>query len=150
MVSLTQSIEPKLALAVERLNARPTGNGRYRFICPICQARGFSGAIDTLENKVLINLFCSCDKETELAQVGLTFVDLFPDRCPDPTATRLPPSRYSKSELFDYLVVESGILSLAINDLLECRALSKTDHDRAIRAYQSIMTVHCQVYGGSK
>jgi hypothetical protein len=75
-----------LQAVLERLHAykvRPTGQGRYRAICPVCGERNASTLSigETPQGAVLVKCFkLDCDVDSICGALGLEVSDLFPPR----------------------------------------------------------------------
>jgi hypothetical protein len=145
---LYQTIEPKTERLLSQLpGVKNTGQNKWLALCPAHDDRSPSLSIKQVDDRVLIRCFAGCDYQDVLAAIGLDAGALFPDKITDPYEKPKPAPRFSKSELFNLVVQEAGIVALALNDLLLVRTLSDTDCERAIAAYNAIMRLHCEVYG---
>jgi hypothetical protein len=143
-----QPVEPKTDLLLSRLSGvKNTSQNKWLALCPAHDDRSPSLGITQIDDRLLIRCFAGCGYLDVLAAIGLDASALFPDKVSNPYEKKKPVPRFSKAELFDLVVQEAGIVALAFNDLLLGRALSDTDRERAIAAYNAIMRLHCEVYG---
>ena len=116
---------------------RSNGGGKWLACCPAHPDKSPSLAIkQTDDGKILIHCFSGCAVADVVAAVGLTLVDLMPEN-PDYRKGRKSP-RFSKYELFDRLVSETLIMSLAIRQLLDYQGLSPDDITRVLLAERTI------------
>ena len=116
---------------------RPSGKGKWLACCPAHPDKSPSLAIkETDDGKILMHCFSGCHVSDVLAAVGLELSDLMPD---DPTYKKgSKPPAFNKYELFDRLVFETTILSLAVRQLLNGKTLDAKDQDRVVLAESTI------------
>ena len=119
---------------------RSTGNGKYLACCPAHPDRSPSLAIkQTDDEKLLLHCFSGCSVVDILGAIGLELSDLMPEY-PSYQKGNKPP-RFNKYELFDRLVHESIILSLAVRQLLNFQDLSTEDEARVLVAENVINSI---------
>ena len=119
---------------------RSTGNGKYLACCPAHPDRSPSLAIkQTDDEKLLLHCFSGCSVVDILGAIGLELSDLMPEN-PSYQKGNKPP-RFNKYELFDRLVHESIILSLAVRQLLNFQDLSTEDEARVLVAENVINSI---------
>lgn len=113
---------------------RKTGTDKWLACCPAHADKSPSLGIKLIDDKILIHCFGGCDVSSIVSAIGLTLADLMPPKPQgyDRTKTRAP--RFNRSEMFDRLVHESIILSLAIRQLLNGKGLSDADLQSVIKA----------------
>lgn len=114
---------------------RKNGANKWLCKCPSHTDRSPSLGIKLLDDdKILIKCFAGCSASEIVSSIGLTLADLMPPQPQgyDRTKTRVP--RFNKSEMFDRLVHESIILSLAVRQLLNGKGLSDIDKQSVIKA----------------
>jgi hypothetical protein len=123
---------------------KPTGNGKYLACCPAHPDRSPSLAIkQTDDGKLLLYCFSGCAVTDVVAAAGLELSDLMPEHSTYKKGTK--PPRFNKYELFDRLVHESIILSLAIRQLLNFQDLSAEDLIIVTKAEQAINSIAREV-----
>ena len=123
---------------------RSTGNGKYLACCPAHPDRSPSLAIkQTDDEKLLLHCFSGCSVVDILAAIGLELSDLMPEN-PSYQKGNKPP-RFNKYELFDRLVHESIILSLAVRQLLNFQDLSAEDMARVSIAENVINSIAMEI-----
>jgi hypothetical protein len=129
---------------------KQTSPGRYQAKCSVHQDRTASlGFKLTDQDTIIMHCFAGCDSSAVLAAVGLTFSDLYPPKPAkdyDPTKPRPKAPRFSKSELFDLLVIESLILALSFDAIRNHGNVSAADAERAQKAFDCVMRLHCEIY----
>ena len=132
-----QNIEQLLS-RLERV--KPNGNGKYLACCPAHNDKSPSLGIKQDDNgKILIHCFSGCAVTDIVSAVGMQLSDLMPD---NPTyKKRSKPPRFNKYELFDRLVFETIILSLAIRQLLNGEPLEEQDLYRVLQAEDVINNI---------
>ena len=145
---LYQTIEPKTEGLLSQLSGvKNTGRDKWLALCPAHDDSSPSLCIKQIDDRILIRCFAGCAYLDVLAAIGLDVSALFPDKVSNPYEKHKPAPRFNKAELFDLVVQEAGVVTLAFNDLLLGHALSDTDRERTIEAYNAIMRLHCEVYG---
>ena len=123
---------------------KSTGNGKYLACCPAHPDRSPSLAIkQTDDEKLLLHCFSGCSVVDILAAIGLELSDLMPEN-PSYQKGNKPP-RFNKYELFDRLVHESIILSLAVRQLLNFQDLSAEDMARVSIAENVINSIAMEI-----
>jgi hypothetical protein len=141
-----QTIEPKTELLLSRLSGvKNTGRDKWLALCPAHDDRSPSLGIKQVEDRILIRCFAGCGYLDVLAAIGLDANALFPDRIINPCEKKKPAPRFNKSELFDLVVQEAGILALGWNDLLINGIVPDSDRERVQRAYSTVMDLLCEV-----
>jgi hypothetical protein len=138
-------------LLLSRLEGvKQTAPNKWFAKCPAHDDRSPSLSIRlTDEGTILIKDFGGCDTGGVLAAVGLTFLDLFPVRTAanfDSSKPRPKTPRLSKSELFDLLLIEAVILAIAFDSIRNYGSVSTADAERAQKAFDCVMRLHCEVY----
>ena len=119
---------------------RSTGNGKWMACCSAHNDRSPSLAIkQTDDGKLLLHCFSGCSVVDILGAIGLELSDLMPEN-PSYQKGNKPP-RFNKYELFDRLVHESIILSLAVRQLLNFQDLSTEDEARVLVAENVINSI---------
>jgi hypothetical protein len=119
---------------------RSTGNGKWMACCSAHNDRSPSLAIkQTDDEKLLLHCFSGCSVVDILGAIGLELSDLMPEN-PSYQKGNKPP-RFNKYELFDRLVHESIILSLAVRQLLNFQDLSTEDEARVLVAENVINSI---------
>jgi hypothetical protein len=123
---------------------KSTGNGKYLACCPAHPDRSPSLAIkQTDDEKLLLHCFSGCSVVDILAAIGLELSDLMPEN-PSYQKGNKPP-RFNKYELFDRLMHESIILSLAVRQLLNFQDLSAEDMARVSIAENVINSIAMEI-----
>ena len=123
---------------------RSTGNGKWMACCSAHNDRSPSLAIKQTDNgKLLLNCFSGCSVIDILAAIGLELSDLMPENPNYQKGNKTP--RFNKYELFDRLIHESIILSLAIRQLLNFQDLSAEDEARVLVAENVINNIVLEV-----
>ena len=123
---------------------KSTGAGKWLACCPAHPDKSPSLAIKQTEDvKILIHCFAGCQVTDIVAAVGLDLSDLMPN---DPTYKKggKPPA-FNKYELFDRVVFEAIILSLAIRQLLNGEMLEQSDLSRVAQAENVINSIAMEV-----
>jgi hypothetical protein len=116
---------------------KSTGQDKWLACCPAHPDRSPSLAIkQTDDGKILIHCFAGCQVTNIVAAVGMELSDLMPENPTYQKGSR--PPKFNKYELFDKLVFESLILSMAINQLLAKVSLSAEDLSRVLLAESTI------------
>jgi hypothetical protein len=103
----------------------------------------------TEEDSIIMHCFAGCDTSAVLAAVDLEFSDIFPQKTAciyDSTKPRPKAPRFSKSELFDLLVIEALILAMVFEAIRNHGSVSAADVERAQKAFDCVMRLHCEVY----
>jgi hypothetical protein len=104
------------------------GSGKWLALCPAHADKRPSLAIKlTDDDKILLKCWGACDVESIVSAIGLTLSDLMPEKPQGYNRTRARVPRFSKTEMFDRLLHESIILSLAIRQLMSGKELSQAD-----------------------
>jgi hypothetical protein len=107
---------------------KSNGSGKWLALCPAHADKRPSLAVKlTDDDKILLKCWCGCDVESIVSSIGLTLADLMPERPQGYDRTRARVPKFSKSEMFDRLLHESIILSLAIRQLMSGKELSQAD-----------------------
>jgi hypothetical protein len=141
-----QDISTKAELLLSNLEGvKNTGNGKWMASCPSHADRSPSLIITQIDDRILLHCFAGCSCLDVLSAVGLQYEDLFPDKVRNPYEKQKPPPRFSKAELFDLLVQESGIVAFGFNDLLVNGSLNDIDKERVQRAYSTILGIMVEV-----
>jgi hypothetical protein len=123
---------------------RSTGNGKWMACCSAHNDRSPSLAIkQTDDEKLLLHCFSGCSVVDILGAIGLELSDLMPEN-PSYQKGNKPP-RFNKYELFDRLVHESIILSLAVRQLLNFQDLSTEDEARVSIAENVINSIAMEI-----
>ena len=123
---------------------KPTGSDKWLAACPAHPDKSPSlGVKLTDDGKILIHCFGGCAVADIVAAVGLELSDLMPANTKYQKGVK--PPRFNKYELFDRLVFESIILSLAIRQLLNSQPLSPDDLSRVAQAESVINGIVSEV-----
>lgn len=123
---------------------RSTGNGKWLACCSAHNDRSPSLAIkQTDDQKLLLHCFSGCQVSDIVAAAGLTLSDLMPVSTKYQKGSK--PPKFNKYELFDRLMHESIILSLAIRQLLSFQDLSVEDDARVLVAENVINNIALEV-----
>ncbi len=115
---------------------KSTGQGKWLACCPAHPDRSPSLAIKQTDGKILIHCFAGCQVTDIVAALGMELSDLMPENLTYQKGSR--PPKFNKYELFDRLVFESVILSMAIRQLLAKEDLSTEDLSRVLLAESTI------------
>jgi hypothetical protein len=123
---------------------KSTNTGKWLACCPAHNDKSPSLAIKQTDNgKILIYCFAGCQVTDIVAAVGLELSDLMPN---DPTYKKgSKPPVFNKYELFDRVVFEAIILSLAIRQLLNGETLEQSDLSRVAQAENAINSIAMEV-----
>lgn len=125
------------ALLSKLVKVKSNGGGKWLACCPAHPDKSPSLSIkQTDDGKILIHCFSGCAVSDVVAAVGLALADLMPEN-PDYKKGAKPP-RFNKYELFDRLVSEALIMSLAIRQLLDYQGLTPDDLTRVLLAERTI------------
>lgn len=128
------NIDPLLA-RLERVLR--TGDGKWLACCPAHSDKSPSLAIkQTDDDKILIHCFAGCEVDEIVSAIGLSLADLMPEKINYKKGAK--PPKFNKYELFDRLIYESIILSLAIRQSINKVPLSPDDQQRVLRAEETI------------
>jgi hypothetical protein len=123
---------------------KQNGQGKWLACCPAHNDRSPSLAIkQTDDGKLLLHCFSGCQVSDIVAAVGLELSDLMPVSTKYQKGTK--PPKFNKYELFDRLMHESIILSLAIRQLLNFQDLSSEDEARVLVAENVINNIALEV-----
>lgn len=120
--------------------------GKYKACCPAHADRSPSLAIKyTDDGKILLHCFTGCDVLSIVQAIGLELSDLMPDNPLNPYDKRKRPPKFSKSEMFDRVVFEAVILSVAVRELLKGETLADDDMERILTAESTINEIAREV-----
>lgn len=124
---------------------RPNGQDKWIACCPAHEDRSPSLGIKlTDDGKILLHCFSGCDVESIVSSIGLSLSDLMPD---DPTYKKgNKPPKFNRYELFDKILHESRILSIAIRQVLSGKRLGDDDLRRVIQAEDTIDDLAREVF----
>jgi hypothetical protein len=117
-------------------------------LCPAHDDKSPSLSVsETEENALLIRCWAGCGATAIVGAIGLRLRDLFPQRLGRNFDASKPKKRHSwrMSDVFEALVKESFILSLALERLLLGRELLPDDKIRALEAARRIAKIHSEV-----
>ncbi|OQK17245.1 hypothetical protein AU255_04965 [Methyloprofundus sedimenti] len=119
---------------------RPNGQGKWMACCPAHEDRSPSLGIKiTDDDRILIHCFAGCEVGAIVSAIGLTLADLMPDIPKDQLYKKgSRPPKFNKFELFDKILNESRILSIAMRQILEGKSLDNDDLRRVIQAENTI------------
>lgn len=139
-------------LLLSRLDGKvkQTGTNKWLARCPAHDDRSPSLAIRyTNDDSILLYCFAGCDTNAVLAAIGLNFADLFPqkkaiDYCSG-VSVKAKPVAFSKSELFELLLIESIILALAYEQVSNGTILTDNDKLRVKLAYDCVFRLNAEV-----
>ena len=112
---------------------KSNGSCKWLACCPSHADKSPSLAIKLVDNeKILIHCFAGCATSEVLEAIGLDMSNLYPDSTKYQKSSK--PPKFNKYELFDRIVFESIILSLAIRHLLDGSTLNEKDLARVLLA----------------
>lgn len=138
-------------MAIENLLAnlrkvKPNGPGKWTACCPAHGDKHPSLAIRELDDgRILIHCFTGCEPLEVLDAVGLSFVDVMPERLVEHGKPVRHP--FTALDALRALAHESGVVSVAIADLAEGLQFSHTDAERIALATERLQTALGYVYG---
>lgn len=113
------------------------GEGKWLACCSAHEDKSPSLAIKlTDDGKILIHCFAGCDVESIVSALGLSLSDLMPDNLTYKKGST--PTKFNKYELFDKILYEARILSIAIRQVLAGKELDGDDRRRVIQAENTI------------
>lgn len=116
---------------------KSNGHGKWLACCPAHEDRSPSLSIkETDDGKILVHCFSGCDVDSIVLAVGLTLADLMPDNPIYKKGSK--PPKFNKYELFDKMLYEARILSIAIRHVLAGKPLNNDDLLRIIQAENTI------------
>lgn len=120
---------------------KQTGTDKWIACCPAHDDRSPSLGIAIKDDKVLIKCFSGCGATEILDAVGLDYSVLFPE-----SEGKFPyKPKFNKTELFDTLVHESGVLAVAVLDLMQGNKINIEDLNRLHRAIDTIGNIRDEV-----
>lgn len=127
---------------LEKTNS--SGQDKWRACCPAHDDRSPSLAIKlTDDGKILIHCFAGCSAPEIVDALGMNMSDLMPY---DPSYRKSGNTpRFNKYELFDKLLLESRILSIAIRQILSGNELPHNDLSRVVQAENTINDLAMEV-----
>lgn len=141
-----QTLDFKTERLLARLDkVKNTSLNKWLACCPAHGDKHPSLGIKQVDDKIIIHCFAGCHYTDVLAAVGLDANDLFPDKVTIHYGPQKPLPKFNKSELFDLLVIEAGILAICF-EAMKNKVASDADCLRAAKAYDAIMRLHCEVY----
>lgn len=127
----------KLINRLDRI--KQTRQGHYLACCPAHQDKSPSLTIRELpDGRVLLHCFASCDVESVLAAVGLTFSDLFPPRSIEHAKIERAP--FYAIDVLRALSHEALVVAIAAETLRCGEALAPIDFERLTVAVTRIRT----------
>lgn len=107
---------------------RAAGPDRWLAKCPAHADRSPSFSVKGLpDGRILMHCFAGCDTGAILGALGLTLLDLFPERLGD--FSRVRPA-FTPLEALRALSVECGLVAIAAANLSEGKPLTPEDHQR--------------------
>ena len=117
---------------------RRTGPGRWLAKCPTHADRSPSLAVRECDDaRVLVHCFASCDVESILDAVRLTFAALYPERALDHHIKR-ERRPFSADDVLACLATEALIVAIAASHIVQGKPISDTDKSRIIVAASRI------------
>jgi hypothetical protein len=123
---------------------KQTGPDKWIACCPAHDDRSPSLGITIKDDKVLIKCFSGCGATQILDAVGLDYSALFPE-----TEGRLKyRPKFSKSDLFDKLLEQTGVLREAV-DILMNRNLVEEEWRQALKAIETVDNIRAEVRRGN-
>jgi hypothetical protein len=124
---------------------KPAGPGKWMACCPAHEDRSPSLSIRlTDDGRILLKCFTGCGAADVISAVGLEFVDLFPES----TETRKPIAQpFSAADALRALSAESGVIAVAVADIVDGKAFTEADVERINLAAGRITTALEYVYG---
>jgi hypothetical protein len=127
----------KLLSHLEKVKA--TGPNKWLARCPAHPDKHPSLSIkQTDAGAILIHCFAGCDVQSVVSCIGLTLSDLMPERSQGYDRTKNKAPKFNKFELFDRVVFEATLLSLAVSDLLNGKPIADEDLQRIEAAEELI------------
>jgi DNA primase len=126
----------KLLSRLERV--KQTGEGRWLACCPAHNDKSPSLSIrETGDGTVLLHCFShQCGAASIMEAVGLTLVDLFPDRADHHRPAGKP--RIPSQDVLSAIVTEAWIVALAARQVLDGFDLAEADVTRLEQAAERI------------
>jgi hypothetical protein len=114
---------------------RRVSEGKWSALCPAHgDKRPSLGIKLTDDDKILLHCWCGCSVSEIVGAIGMNLSDLMPERPQGYDRTRSRAPRFSKSEMFDRLLHESTVLSLAVRKLRSGQAMTDVDTARVVQA----------------
>jgi hypothetical protein len=113
-----------------------TGQGRYIAKCPAHADKFPSLTVTEKEGRVLFHCFAGCEPENVLGSVGLTFVDLYPEKPIYNKSSRS--AQFNPYDVLKCLVRESGIITLAAAQVSIGHSLTTADAERVALAHERL------------
>lgn len=141
-----QTLDWKTERLLGRLDkVKNTGLNKWLACCPAHGDKHPSLGIKQVDDKIIIHCFAGCHYADVLAAIGLDASDLFPAKGTIHYGPKRPAPKFNKSELFDLVVIEAGILALCFQ-AIKNEVANDADCKRAEKAFDAIMRLHCEVY----
>ena len=123
---------------------KATGPGRWIARCPSYQDRSPSLSIREVDGRILIHDFAGCSAADILAAVGLSLRDLFADRPPCETPSKVV--RVRLRDLIPLLRHEAHVIALVGADMLSSRTIEQNSWDRLAEAIRRIEGVSNELF----
>jgi hypothetical protein len=125
-----------IEILLSRLDkVRSNGNGKWLALCPAHPDKSPSLAIkQTEDGKLLMHCFSGCHVTDIVEALGLNLSDLFPDNTNFNYQKSARPPKFSRAEMFERVIFEAIILSLATRQLLNGDTLEINDLKRVLEA----------------
>lgn len=118
---------------------RKTGANRWSACCPAHEDRSPSLSIMQNETgKVFVHCFAGCDGRAIMGAIGMTLVDLYPDRIHPPKGIGSKPV-FSPYEILPMIEREAMIVAMCGSEL-QTHPLPDDDRKRLFKAVQRIRT----------
>ena len=113
----------------------PNGHGKWLASCPAHLDKLPSLGIKiTDDGKILLHCFSGCHVTDIVEALGLNLSDLFPDNTNFNYHKSVRPPKFSRAEMFERVIFEAIILSLAIRQLINGDPLDNNDIKRVLDA----------------
>lgn len=129
-----------------------TASNKWLAKCPAHDDRHASLGIKLTDNDtVLMHCFAGCDTSTVLANIGLTFSDLFPEttaRDFDPTKPRPKPPTFTARELLNLAISQAHFLGLCIEVIQRGHVLCESDARAVELAKHTVDFIGREVHRG--
>lgn len=129
---------------------KATGPNKWMACCPAHDDRSPSLSVRLVEDgRLLVHCFGGgCGAADVISAVGLDFADLFPPRPDTENYSRPAISHpFTAADALRCLASESGVIAIAIADMVEGRQIKECDSQRISLAQTRIATAMGYVYG---
>ncbi len=138
-------LAPNVELLLSRLQGiRPTGSGSWLAKCPAHSDRSPSLSIKAADDRILLHCFAGCEAAAVLQSIGLTFVDLFPERFGGTSygaGEKLSYPNHSPYRLLDLAATEARIVAIGACHVIAGHPLSGEDAYRILVAADTLYEI---------